>query len=41
VRINDRGPYVPGRFVALSSLAAASLGIAERGIAKVLLDVVH
>jgi len=41
VRINDRGPYVPGRVVDLSSSAAESLGIAERGIAKVKLDVVH
>jgi rare lipoprotein A len=34
VRINDRGPYVPGRIVDVSYSAAESLGIVER-IAKV------
>jgi rare lipoprotein A len=41
VRINDRGPFVPGRVVDLSESAAESLGMVERGIAKVKLDVVQ
>jgi rare lipoprotein A len=41
VRINDRGPYVPGRVVDLSEAAAENLGMVERGIVKVKLDVVQ
>jgi len=41
VRVNDRGPYVPGRVVDVSGFAATKLGIVESGIAKVKLDVVH
>jgi len=41
VRVNDRGPYIPGRIVDVSYSAAASLGIVERGVANVKLDVVH
>jgi len=41
VRINDRGPFVHGRVVDLSESAAESLGMVERGIAKVKLDVVQ
>ena len=41
VRINDRGPYVPGRVVDLSYSAANALGMVESGVAKVKLDVVH
>jgi rare lipoprotein A len=41
VRINDRGPYVPGRVVDLSEQAAETLGMVERGIVKVKLDVVQ
>ena len=41
VRINDRGPFVPGRVVDVSYLAAETLGITEQGIAKVKLDVVR
>jgi len=41
VRINDRGPYVPGRVVDLSGSAASKLGMVESGIAKVKLDVVQ
>jgi rare lipoprotein A len=41
VRINDRGPYVHGRVVDLSGSAAESLGMVERGVAKVKLDVVQ
>jgi rare lipoprotein A len=41
VRINDRGPFVPGRVIDLSEAAAEELGIVGRGIAKVKLDVVQ
>ena len=41
VRINDRGPFVRGRVVDLSESAAESLGMVERGVAKVKLDVVQ
>ena len=35
VRINDRGPFVPGRIIDLSYAAAEALGILERGTARV------
>ena len=41
VRVNDRGPYIPGRVVDVSGSAANELGIVESGIAKVKLDVVQ
>ena len=41
VRINDRGPYVHGRVVDVSVSAAESLGIVDRGVAKVKLDVIN
>jgi rare lipoprotein A len=41
VRINDRGPFVAGRTVDVSSSAAERIGIVERGVAKVKLDVVQ
>jgi rare lipoprotein A len=41
VRINDRGPFIPGRVVDLSEQAAENLGMVERGIVKVKLDVVQ
>jgi len=41
VRVNDRGPYVPGRVVDVSHSAADELGMVGSGIAKVRLDVVQ
>jgi len=41
VRINDRGPYVPGRIVDVSHAAANALGMVESGVAKVKVDVVQ
>src|ERR1700692_4670286 len=41
VRVNDRGPYVPGLVVDVSYSAAGALGIVDKGIANVKLDVVH
>jgi rare lipoprotein A len=40
VRVNDRGPYVPGRVVDVSYSAADALGMVGKGVAKVKLDVV-
>ncbi len=41
VRVNDRGPYVPGRVVDVSYSAARELGMVGRGVAPVKLDVVQ
>ena len=41
VRVNDRGPYVPGRIVDVSYSAAETLGMVDGGLAKVKLDVVQ
>jgi rare lipoprotein A len=39
VRINDRGPFVPGRVIDLSQAAAVVIGLAGRGVASVRLEV--
>ena len=41
VRINDRGPFTPGRVIDLSDAAAAELGMRDHGLAKVVLEVVE
>jgi rare lipoprotein A len=41
VRVNDRGPFIPGRDVDVSYSAAQTLGMVGGGIAKVKLDVVQ
>jgi rare lipoprotein A len=41
VRVNDRGPYIKGRVVNLSYLAAMALGMVRSGVASVKLDVVR
>jgi rare lipoprotein A len=41
VRINDRGPFVPGRVIDLSQAAAETLGMTATGLARVRLDVVR
>jgi rare lipoprotein A len=41
VRVNDRGPYIPGRVVDVSYSAANALGMVGSGTAKVKLDVVQ
>ena len=41
VRINDRGPVVPGRIIDLSYSAAKVLHFKDQGVQKVRLDVVH
>jgi rare lipoprotein A len=40
VRVNDRGPYVDGRIIDLSREAARVLGMVDRGVVPVRLDVV-
>ena len=40
VRVNDRGPIVPGRIIDLSYGAAVALGYDKRGLQRVRLDVV-
>jgi rare lipoprotein A len=35
VRINDRGPFVPGRIIDLSEAAAVAIGMLEEGVAWV------
>jgi rare lipoprotein A len=39
VRVNDRGPFIPGRVVDVSLSAAKELGMVDRGITKVKLEV--
>jgi rare lipoprotein A len=41
VRVNDRGPYVPGRVVDVSYSAAQALGMVRSGTANVKLDVLQ
>jgi len=41
VRVNDRGPYVGGRIIDLSTGAAEDLDMLEAGIANVLLRVIN
>jgi rare lipoprotein A len=39
VRVNDRGPFVPGRIIDLSRAAAAAIGLAGKGVARVRIEV--
>jgi rare lipoprotein A len=41
VRVNDRGPFVRGRTVDVSSGAAERIGMIDHGVAKVKIDVIH
>lgn len=41
VRINDRGPFVKGRIIDVSTAAADELGFRKRGVAKVEIAVVN
>jgi peptidoglycan lytic transglycosylase len=40
VRVNDRGPLVPGRIIDLSYGAAKELGFTDKGVQKVRLDII-
>ena len=41
VTVTDRGPYAKGRVIDLSRAAARALGILERGLVRVLVEVVR
>jgi rare lipoprotein A len=41
VRVNDRGPIVPGRIIDLSYGAAQALEFRQRGLQRVRLDLVN
>ena len=41
VRINDRGPIIPGRIIDVSYSAAQVLKFKEQGVQRVRLDIVH
>lgn len=41
VRINDRGPYVGRRVIDLSRGAASALGMIDRGVAQVTIEVLE
>lgn len=40
VRVNDRGPWIPGRILDLSAAAAAALGLLPHGVDRVVIHVV-
>jgi len=40
VRVNDRGPFIPGRIVDVTSAGAEALGMVGQGVAEVRLDIV-
>jgi rare lipoprotein A len=39
VRINDRGPFIPGRIIDLSRAAASTIGMTGQGVARVRIEV--
>lgn len=41
LRVNDRGPFIPGRMLDVSRAAARLLGFSGEGIARVRLQVIH
>lgn len=41
VRINDRGPYVKGRFLDLSKGAAIKIGLIKAGVGKICYEIVR
>jgi peptidoglycan lytic transglycosylase len=41
LKVNDRGPYIPGRFLDVSKQAAEQLGFMRAGLAKVHMEVVR
>ena len=41
VRINDRGPFIPGRVIDLSSAAALVLGMIQNGVVPVKVEVIE
>jgi rare lipoprotein A len=41
VEITDRGPYAEGRIIDLSQAAASAIGIIDRGVAKVRVELMN
>jgi rare lipoprotein A len=41
VQVNDRGPYVDGRVIDLSKMAAKRIGIIWQGVASVTIEANH
>ncbi len=41
LRVNDRGPFVPGRLLDVSRAAAKLLGFSGQGLARVRIQVLH
>jgi rare lipoprotein A len=41
VRISDRGPFIRGRSIDLSSSAAQAVGMTDAGLAKVRMEVLQ
>jgi rare lipoprotein A len=41
IRINDRGPYIPGREIDVSLGVARSLGFEEKGLAKLRIELIE
>lgn len=41
VRINDRGPYIAGRFLDLSTGAATRIGLTTSGVSRVCIEPLH
>jgi rare lipoprotein A len=41
VRVNDRGPWVSGRIIDLSYAAAKQIGMLERGLVKVKIEIIR
>ena len=41
LRVNDRGPFIPGRMIDVSRAAARLLGFSGEGIARVRVQVLH
>jgi len=41
VRVNDRGPFIPGRIIDLSAGSARRLGFHKKGTARVLVETVE
>ena len=37
-RVNDRGPFIKGRVIEVSTSAARALGMTEAGVVRVLLE---
>ncbi len=41
VRVNDRGPFIKGRIIDLSKIAAQEIGMVQKGIVNVHIEIYH